>query len=69
MNEKVMMDVEGKFWTRQNELVEELESMGYEVVETSADCVVVVDTHDEDEPEYALHISYANRTMWVDSVD
>ena len=43
MNEKIMMDVEGKFWTRQNELVEEL--------------------------EYTLHISRANRTMWIDSVD
>ena len=69
MNEKIMMDVEGKFWTRQNELVEELESMGYEVVEISADHVVVVDLYDEDELEYTLHISRANRMMWIDSVD
>ena len=29
--EKVLMDVEGKFWTRQNEMVEELEELDYEV--------------------------------------
>jgi len=69
MKEKVMTNVDGKFWTSQNELVEELESMGYEVNEISADCVVVVDTYDDDEPEYTLHISRVNRTMRIDSVD
>lgn len=66
--EKVMMDMDGKFWTRQNEMVEELESMDYEVVEAGRETVVVVDLQDEDEVEYILRIGHANTTMWVESV-
>lgn len=69
MKEKVMMNVEGKFWTRQNEMVEELESLDYEVVELGADTLVVVDLQDEDETEYTLHIGRANGTMWIQSVE
>ena len=69
MKEKVMMNVEGKFWTRQDEMVEELESMDYEVVELGADTLVVVDLQDEDETEYILHVGRANQTMWIRSVE
>lgn len=31
--EKVMMNVGGKFWTRQNEMVEELEELDYVLLE------------------------------------
>ena len=67
-SKKVMTDVEGKFWTRKNEMVEELESLDYEVVEAGWETVVVVDLQDEDETEYVLHIGHANTTMWVESV-
>jgi len=66
--EKVMMDVEGKFWTRQNEMVEELESMDYEVVELGGEALVVIDIRNEDEVEYTLRIGCANHTMWIMSV-
>lgn len=69
MKEKVMMNVEGKFWTRQSEMVEELESLDYEVVELGADTLVVVDLQDEDETEYTLRIGRANGTMWIQSVE
>ena len=55
--EKVMMNVEGKFWTRQNEMVEEMESL------------VVIDLQDEEETEYTLRIGHANRTMWIVSAE
>lgn len=67
--EKIMMDVEGKFWTRQSEMVEELESLDYEVVEIAGDHLVVVDLQDEDETEYTLHIGHTNRTMWIESAE
>lgn len=67
--EKVMMNVEGKFWTRQNEMVEELEGLDYEVVSISWDTLVVVDLQDEDETEYTLHVGHANRTMWIESAE
>ena len=47
--EKVMMNVEGKFWTRQNEMVEELEELDYEVTAINYEYAAVVDTQDEDE--------------------
>ena len=64
---KIMEDVEGKFWTRQNEMIAELESLGYEAIEIGGTQVVVVDTYDEDEPEIILDIGMANRTMWIQS--
>ncbi len=67
--EKVMMNVEGKFWTRQNEMVEELESLGYEVAEVSGDSLVVIDLQDEEETEHTLRIGHANRTMWIVSAE
>ena len=66
--ENVMMDVSGKFWTRRNELIDYLERLDYEVVEVGNDHVVVVDLRDDDETEYTLNIAYANRTMWIESV-
>ena len=65
--EKVMMNVEGKFWTRQNEMVEELEELDYEVTAINYEYAAVVDTQDEDEREYILYLGYANNTMWVES--
>ncbi len=66
--EKVMMNVEGKFWTRQDEMVEELESLDYEVTYISYEYVAVTDLQDEDEAEYILYLGHANTTMWVESV-
>lgn len=65
--EKVMMNVEGKFWTRQNEMVEELEELDYEVTAINYEYAAVVDTQDEDEREYILYLGHANTTMWVES--
>lgn len=65
--EKVMMNVEGKFWTRQNEMVEELEELDYEVTSINYEYVTVTDIQDEDEREYILYLGHANTTMWVES--
>ena len=66
--ERVMMNVEGKFWTRQNEMVEELEEMDYEVVALCHEYVGVVDLHDDGDSEYILYLGHANSTMWVETV-
>lgn len=65
--EKVLMNVEGKFWTRQDEMVQELEEMDYEVVALCHEYVGVVDLQDDDEANYILYLGHANSTMWVDS--
>lgn len=66
--EKVMMNVGDKFWTKQDEMVEELESLDYEVTYISYEYVAVTDLQDEDEAEYILYLGHANTTMWVESV-
>lgn len=66
--EHVEMDMSGKFWTRQNEMVEELEELDYEVTEISYECVAVTDLRDEDEAEYILYLGHVNSTMWVERV-
>jgi hypothetical protein len=64
--ERVEMDMSGKFWTRQNEMVEELEELDYEVTEINGEYVAVIDLHDDDEAEYILYLGHANSTMWVE---
>ena len=66
--EKVMMNVEGKFWRSLSEMVEELESLDYEVTYASYEYLNVIDLQDEDEAEYTLYLGHANTTMWVESV-
>lgn len=66
--ERVEMDMSGKFWTRQNEMVEELEELDYEVTEINGEYVAVIDLHDDDEAEHILYLGHANSTMWVERV-
>ena len=67
--EAVMSNLNGLFWTRQDEMVEEIESLNYEVISEGWDRLVVIDTNDEDETEYILRIGHANRTMWIEGVE
>ena len=66
--EKVKMDFDGLFWTRRNEMIEEIESLDYSVYEVTSEYVCVQDLQDEDEAEYILYLGHANTTMWVESV-
>ena len=58
----------GKFWTRQHEMIQDIESLDYEVISNGYDRVVVIDLMDEDESEITLEIGHANGTMWVQEV-
>lgn len=66
--EKIMMDVEGKFWTRRDELVEELEELDYIVVEINSEYVVVSDAQSEDDAEYILYFGGTERTKYIERV-
>ena len=59
--------LEGKFWTQQNEMIEEVESLGYKVIEFDGDYLVVVDF--QDETEHILHVGRANRTILIESAE
>lgn len=65
----VMENLDGKFWTRQDEMVAEIEALDYEVISLGWEVVVVIDLQEDDDVEYILHIGHANRTMWVESVE
>lgn len=66
--ERVKMDFDGLFWTRRNEMIEEIESLDYSVYEVTSEYVCIQDLQDEDEDEYILYLGHANTTMWVESV-
>lgn len=66
--ERVKMDFDGLFWTRRNEMIEEIESLDYSVYEVTSEYVCIQDLQDEDEAEYILYLGRANTTMWVESV-
>lgn len=65
----VMENLDGKFWTRQEEMVEEIEALDYEVISLGWERLIVIDLQEDDEIEYILYIGHANRTMWVKSVE
>lgn len=64
--EMVIEKVGRSFWTREDEMIEELEENGYEVTEVTGEYVVIEDQ--EDEEEYILYLGHANSTMWVERV-
>ena len=57
-------NVRGCFWTVLDEMVEELEGMGYEVEDYNDEYVSIV----EDDTEYLLYLGHANTTMWVETI-
>lgn len=65
---KVEMNVCNRFWTRQNEMMEELEDLDYSVLEINHEYVVVADLQDEDKEEYILYLGHANSTMWIETI-
>lgn len=66
--ERVEMDFGGLFWTRQNEMIEEIEELDYIVTEVNWEYVTVTDMHDDEENCYILYLGHANSTMWIESI-
>ena len=64
--EKMEMNVAGLFWTRQPEMIEELEDLGYTVDEAYDEYVAVTD--DREDSSFILYLGHANSTMWVENV-
>ena len=56
--------VGGQFWTREEEMIEELEE-NFEVDEVTGEYVTVVD---DEENCFILRLGHANTTMWVESI-
>ena len=58
-----MEKLKGMFWTNKNEMLEELEGMGYEVIDENDEYIVIADEHDE---EIKLDLIVARNTIAID---
>ena len=61
--EKLRNKLEGEFWTRLPELVEDIEDLGYEVLDSNNEYVIV---SWEDDKELQIYIGGTSRTMTLD---
>lgn len=69
MLEKLAMAVTDEFWTRLDEMVEDIEALGFEVEESYDEYIVVVNPEDEDdEADVILYLGHANTTIWVERI-
>ena len=59
-------DVCRDFWTRLDEMCEDLEDLGYIVMEANGEYISII--ADEDDEEYILYLGHANETIWVYNV-
>lgn len=64
--EQIENNVTGLFWTEINEMIEELEEMGYEVLEANGEYISIA--AEEDDEEFVLYLGHANSTMWVEKI-
>lgn len=64
---KLRAEVRGMWWTRFEEMNEDLEELGYEIVDSCGERVWVVDPSEED-VEIVLRIGQANTTIWIEDV-
>ena len=55
-----------EFWTRLEEMVEDIEEYGYRVLEANDEYVVVENDTADDEDEVILYLGHANSTIWID---
>ena len=68
LKENLMENLGGQFWTRLEELKEEIEEYGYRVLEINDEYVVVENDTDDEEEETVLYLGHANTTIWIERV-
>lgn len=62
-------NVAGLFWTDENEMIDELEEMGYEVLEVNSEYIsMLAEEDDEDGKEFLAYLGHANSTIWVEKI-
>jgi len=66
----VLDDVAGEFWTRQDEMIKDLEDLGYEVLLANDEYFAIRawDPECDDPFEFQLFLGHANSTIWVTEV-
>lgn len=64
--EKLIVNLRGKFWTSQSEMIEELNELGYEVLDANDESITFSHECDEYEEEFTLKVITAGRTIAID---
>ena len=63
--ETIFNYLNGSFWTREDEMIEDIECLDLTVEDSNNEYVAAVDS---DENEYLIYLGHANTTMWVERV-
>ena len=67
MDEWFMEEMGNQFWTRLDELVEDIREYGYRVTEANDEYVVVENDTADEADETLLYLGHANSTIWIES--
>lgn len=63
--EMVCRDVQGQFWTREEDLIQELEDLNYEVLGNFGEYIAIDEGNGT---EWLLYIGRTGSTIWVSEV-
>lgn len=62
-------ELKSNWWTRLDELVEEIEEMGYEVLEQNREYIVCCDEEDGSDEQYQIRLGGTERTIIVEEIE
>lgn len=74
--ERIEQELVGAFWTRIDELVQDIEELGYNVTAAYDEYIVAsqdeddgyIIADDEEENEVIIYLGHANTTMWIEKI-
>lgn len=68
MREWFLENLGRDFWTRLEEMVEDIQEYGYRVLEANDEYIVVENDTEDDDGETVLYLGHANTTIWIERV-
>lgn len=62
-------ELKNNWWTRLDELVGEIEEMGYGVLEQNREYIVCFDEEDDSDEQYQIRLGGTERTIVVEEIE
>lgn len=62
-------EITGEWYGRLEELVEDIQEQGYEILETSSEYVSFYDPETDDDKEYVAYLGGTERTIYIDHIE
>lgn len=66
LKERFLENLGHDFWTRLEEMVEDIEEYGYEILEANDEYIVVKNNAYDENEEIILYLGHANTTIWIE---